>query len=99
MPHWSIAFAIVVLGGALGCAGAPQADYGQLNLVNASGTVKLDGTPLEKAVVTFDAEDGQFSYGLTDSSGNYTLQLDTRRRGSRLARRRSASARPAEFWG
>ena len=99
MPHWSIAAAMVVLGGALGCAGAPQADYGQLNLVNASGTVTLDGTPLEKAVVTFDAEDGQFSYGLTDSSGNYTLQIDSVKKGVTPAGRQSASARPAEFWG
>ncbi|MEK6257794.1 MAG: carboxypeptidase-like regulatory domain-containing protein [Planctomycetota bacterium] len=61
----------------LGCSGAPRANYGRLNLVDAYGTVTLDGKPLPNAVVTFDAEDGQFSYGLTDSRGRYKLQIDS----------------------
>uniref|UniRef100_A0A7C4QRJ3 Carboxypeptidase regulatory-like domain-containing protein n=1 Tax=Schlesneria paludicola TaxID=360056 RepID=A0A7C4QRJ3_9PLAN len=59
-----------------GCGGT-QADYSQLKLVPAGGRVTLDGQPLVGAVVTFDAEDGQFSYGLTDSDGSYKLQLDS----------------------
>lgn len=64
----------------LGCGG-PAADYSSLKLVNATGTVKLDGQPLPDAVVTFDAPDGQFSYGLTDSGGRYSLQIDSEMRG------------------
>ncbi|HUQ68165.1 MAG TPA: carboxypeptidase-like regulatory domain-containing protein [Planctomycetaceae bacterium] len=64
----------------LGC-GRPAADYSTLKLVNATGTVTLDGQPLPDAVVTFDAPDGQFSYGLTNSSGKYSLQIDSEKRG------------------
>ncbi|MDZ4685979.1 MAG: carboxypeptidase-like regulatory domain-containing protein [Planctomycetaceae bacterium] len=64
----------------IGC-GRPAANYSSLELVNATGTVTLDGQPLSEAVVTFDAPDGQFSYGLTDSSGGYSLQIDSQKRG------------------
>lgn len=64
----------------LGC-GRQQSDYSQLKLVNATGTVTLDGQPLAGAVITFDAPDGQFSFGQTDSGGNYSLQLDSEQRG------------------
>ena len=60
-----------------GCDTAPRMDYGKVDLVKAHGTITLDGQPLSGAVVTFDAPDGQFSYGLTDSSGQYTLQFDS----------------------
>lgn len=63
-----------------GCGG-PQADYGKLDLVKAGGTIKLDGEPLAGAVVSFEAPDGQFSYGLTNGSGQYSLQLDSQMRG------------------
>ena len=63
-----------------GCGG-PAADYSGLNLVNATGTVKLDGQPLSGAVVMFEAVDGQFAYGMTDSSGSYSLQLDSEKKG------------------
>jgi hypothetical protein len=64
----------------VGCGGQ-QSDYSKLGLVNASGTVTLDGQPLPDAVITFDAPDGQFSFGLTDSGGGYSLQLDSDQRG------------------
>lgn len=64
-----------------GCGGPPTADYSGLNLVNVSGTVKLDGQPLPSAVVTFDQPDGQFSYGMTDSNGSYSLQIDSHQKG------------------
>ncbi len=73
-----IAFALQLV--ISGCAG-PAADYGGLNLVNVSGTITLDGQPLPGAVVTFDAPDGQFSYGMTDSSGGYSLQIDSEQKG------------------
>lgn len=60
-----------------GCSTAPSANYDSIDLVQVSGDVQLDGQPLPDAVVTFEAEDGQFSYGLTDGSGHYTLQFDS----------------------
>jgi hypothetical protein len=63
---------------AAGCGGvAPVADYSKVTLLKATGTVTLDGQPLPSAVVTFEAEDGQFSYGLTDSNGKFSLQFDS----------------------
>ena len=65
-----------------GCESKPKAAYGSLGLVSVSGRVTLDGQPLAKAVITFDdVHDGTFSYGQTDSGGNYTLQLDSDMRG------------------
>jgi hypothetical protein len=72
---------LLTLAASLGCNNAPSSDYSKLGLVNARGKVTLDGQPLAKAVISFDAEDGQFSYGLTDAGGNYTLQLDSEKRG------------------
>jgi hypothetical protein len=66
-----------------GCGTAPSAGYDSIELLDVSGTVTLDGQPLPNAVVTFEAEDGQFSYGLTDSSGHYRLQLDSEMDGVR----------------
>ena len=63
-----------------GCGGV-QTDYGQLDLKEISGTVTLDGAPLAEAVVRFEAPDGTFSYGKTDGSGNYTLMLNSEKRG------------------
>ncbi len=61
-----------------GCGGvAPAPNYSKLTLLSVSGSVTLDGQPLPNAVVTFDAEDGQFSYGLTNSNGKFSLQLDS----------------------
>jgi hypothetical protein len=57
----------------------PQMNYGAANLVQASGTVKLDGQPLPNAVVTFEApQNGTQSYAMTDTSGNYRLQFDSK---------------------
>ncbi len=64
-----------------GCDTTPQSDYGAVDLVPATGTITLDGKPLAGAVVTFDAEDGQFSYGLADDSGHYQLHFDTVKKG------------------
>ncbi|MFM7074277.1 MAG: carboxypeptidase regulatory-like domain-containing protein [Planctomycetota bacterium] len=63
-----------------GC-GETGADYSKVELVAVSGKVTLDGQPLANAVVTFDASDGQFAYGLTDTAGAYSLRLDSVRSG------------------
>lgn len=66
---------------AAGC-GSAGADYSQLELLAVSGRVTLEGQPLAGAVVTFESPDGQFSYGLTDADGNYSLRLDSVKTGA-----------------
>jgi len=74
--RWFAVSALVFL--VVGCETSPRANYERLNLVNAQGTVTLDGEPLAGAVITFDdPADETFSYGLTDASGHYRLQLDS----------------------
>lgn len=52
-----------------GCGGNP-------NLFHASGTITLDGKPLENAFVTFiPTGGGTTSYGKTDDSGHYEMQF------------------------
>ena len=66
---------------AAGCGTAPRVDYSKVDLVDVSGTVMLDGMPLPNAVVTFESENGRFSYGLTDADGYYTMRFDSRMNG------------------
>jgi hypothetical protein len=60
-----------------GCGTAPQMNYGSVELVSVTGTVKLDGKPLPDAVIKFESPDGQYSVGKTDAGGNYTLHFDS----------------------
>jgi hypothetical protein len=64
-----------------GC-GQTGPDYGSLGLCSVQGTVTLDGTPLERALVQFEAADTTFSYGLTDGSGHYELMFNSRQPGT-----------------
>ena len=64
-----------------GCAGPPGADYGSLGLVEISGTITLDGQPLSNAMVQFVDADQTYCTGVTDSSGHYTMMLDSRKSG------------------
>lgn len=64
----------------LGCGGV-EADYEKLGLVEISGTVTLDGSPVEGAVVMFFSPEETFCYGTTDSSGYYTLKLNSEKTG------------------
>jgi len=57
--------------------GGPKADYSKVSLVQVGGTVTLDGIPLADAVVTFEDENGQFSYALTDAAGRSRLRFDS----------------------
>ena len=80
---WVLSFAI-----ASGCDSKPKANYSKLGLVTVSGRVTLDGQPLAQAVVTFDdVQDGTFSFGQTNSSGNYKLRLDSDMMGVRPGRK------------
>lgn len=71
------AFLLVATIGTAGCDTTPRMDYSSVGLVDAHGTVTLDGQPLPAAVVTFDSPEGTFSYGLTDAEGRYELQFDS----------------------
>ena len=77
----------LILGGVLatcifwGCNSSPQANYENLALVQVSGNVKLDGQPLSGAIVKFEADNGNFSSGMTDSNGHYALRFDSEKQG------------------
>lgn len=76
--YWMLGASMALAIGSIGCDTAPRANYERLALVSAGGTVTLDGQPLVGAVVTFhDPVDETFSYGLTDQSGYFALQLDS----------------------
>ena len=61
-----------------GCGGPETM---RVELVRLGGAVSLDGTPLVKAVVIFEAPDGSYSYSETDSRGRYSLRFDSRNYG------------------
>lgn len=65
-----------------GCAQNSQPDYESLNLVDVSGTVRLDGKAVANTEIRFvDMEEGIYSFGVTDDNGNYKLMLDSRKSG------------------
>jgi len=71
-----------------GCGVKTAADYSKLDLVPGSGTVTLNGQPLPDAVVMFEnPEDGTLCVGLTDASGRYELQVDSRKKGVTTGRK------------
>jgi len=54
-----------------GCGGGPAGLYG------VSGTVKVDGAPLEKGTISFEAAEGQrASSGAVISGGNFKVPRD-----------------------
>lgn len=63
---------LVVVAAVAGCGGE---DTG-LNTVPVTGTVTLNGSPVEGATVTFSPKDasGKAASAVTDSSGNFALQ-------------------------
>ena len=65
-----------------GCSQNSQPHYETLNLVDVSGTVRLEGKGLANIEVRFvDTEEGIYSFGATDDQGNYKLMLDSRKSG------------------
>ncbi len=58
-----------------GCAAADG--YAELGLVNVTGEVTLDGSPLAGARVVFESEGGGGSEGVTDSAGKFRLLYDS----------------------
>lgn len=55
-------------------------------LGSVTGTVTLDGKPVQGALVTFisKAENGSSSFGKTDANGKYQLEFSTERFGAML---------------
>lgn len=64
-----------------GCGGGPS-DMPELGSV--SGTITLDGAPLEGAMVTFEPTSGRSSNATTDDQGQYTLQYTTASAGAKV---------------
>lgn len=84
---WTKLFPLAAISMFLGCGG-PAADYSMVDLVNAGGTVTMDGAPLAGAVVTFeDPTDDTFSYALTDGAGKYVLQFDSEMKGVKTGKK------------
>lgn len=64
-----------------GCSQSVGTDYSQLDLVDVSGTVTLDGQPLSGVTVAFESPEGTFSYGVTDEAGKYNLMFNSEKSG------------------
>lgn len=96
MSRVSFPFAISIL--LLPACSDPHApDYGALDLLDVSGTVQMDNTPLPDVMVTFeDPVTGAYSYGTTDSRGRFRLQFNSEVHGTlpgrKLVRIRSAGS-------
>ena len=64
-----------------GCSNSLETDYSDLNLATVSGMVTLDDEPLAGARVIFESADLTYSYGVTDSSGSYSLMFNSEQEG------------------
>lgn len=61
------------------------------DLVSVTGTVTLDGKPLEGATVTFRPQEGESdrpSAGVTDASGKYELKYTATEKGAKKGKHR-----------
>jgi len=80
MHKYSLTLLLLALAFCIGCGG---------NLGKVSGTVSLDGEPVEGALVTFEPQaGGRMSYGRTDTSGNYTLVYTNEEDGAEIGKHR-----------
>lgn len=70
----SVAFCAMTLLSVAGCG-----DGSSLNTVPATGSVTLDGEPVEGAVVTFSPEgEGHAAGGVTDATGAFVLTTEVK---------------------
>lgn len=64
---------------AVGCSVTSSPNYASLGLVKVSGKVTLDNKPLSDVEVQLqDPDTFIYSYGITDSSGKFSLMFDSR---------------------
>lgn len=65
-----------------GCSCRSQGpNYNELGLIEVSGQVTMDNKPLAGATVRFEGQAGQFSSGITDANGNFSLRYDSNKTG------------------
>ena len=64
-----------------GCGPKANTNYDAVDLVEVTGTVKLDGSPVSGVTVVFESENKSTSSGKTDSSGKYALRFDSNKMG------------------
>lgn len=80
-----------------GCRSATGVDYSELNLIDVSGQVTLDGIALAGAQVDFVNSDATRSAATTDAHGRYRLMFNSEQPGclpgEKLVRIRMAPAR------
>ena len=74
-------FFLLTVGLLTACSGG-DSDVPELGQV--SGTITLDGQPLEGASVTFEPQTGTLSTGSTDASGHYELVFNKDHQGAVL---------------
>ena len=74
---FALATCILVVSG----CGQAGPDYGSLGLSKVHGTITLDGQPLSGGRVRFQAEDGTYSYGVTDADGHYEMMFNSEQAG------------------
>jgi hypothetical protein len=66
---------------ALAGCGERQTDYSELNLVDVTGRVTMDGQPLAGVSVRFEGPPSRFASGQTDAAGQYRLMYDSNQAG------------------
>lgn len=77
-----------------GCGASTEQPDFVSELVPVTGTVTLEGAPLEGVMVNFMPQEGNaIAYGLTDASGKYSLQPQM----SGQAEKESTGALPGEY--
>lgn len=80
-----------------GCGGAPDQPDFVSDLVPVSGTIKLNGEPLAGVMVNYFPQGpqggGQPAYGLTNESGQYTLQTQM----AGQAEKQTSGALPGQY--
>ncbi|MDR1959163.1 MAG: carboxypeptidase-like regulatory domain-containing protein [Planctomycetaceae bacterium] len=79
----SLLFAAVLIALQMtGCQTHARRDFSHLNLVEVSGTITLDGSPLPDVQVFFvDKKTNTHSYGQTNERGEYSLLFDSTKSG------------------
>ena len=66
---------------ATGCSPVRQTDYSDIDLVDVTGRVTLDGQPLPNATVAFESLDITASTGRTNADGEYRLMFNSEKSG------------------
>jgi len=80
----ALLMALIVVIGHGGCASSKPKGFPDLSPV--SGTVTMDGEPLQKVLVTFLSTTGGIASGATDAEGRYTLLYRGIHRGAGMGR-------------